>query len=160
MIEEWKDIPEYEGLYQVSNLGNVKSLKFGKQKLLKPQINSRGYYQVRLWKNSKGSIIKVHQLVAMSFLNHIRNGLKLVVNHIDLDKTNNHIHNLEVITQRENANMKHIKTSSSYVGVCWDKSNNKWKSSITINGKLKHLGLFESELDASNAYQEIYKTIK
>ena len=45
MIEEWKDIPEYEGLYQVSNLGNVKSLKFGKQKLLKPQINSRGYYQ-------------------------------------------------------------------------------------------------------------------
>ena len=53
MIEEWKDILGYEGLYKVSNLGNIKSLKFQKEKVLKLQTNTKGYFIVNLYKNKK-----------------------------------------------------------------------------------------------------------
>ena len=154
MIEQWKDIPKYDGIYQVSNLGNVKSFKFNKQKLLSPIKDNNGYYCVNLWNNSKRKTIRVHQLVAMAFLNHIPKGYKLVVNHKDLNKQNNKADNLEIISQRENSNKKHLNTSSKYTGVAFHKTANKWVAHIRIKGVKKYLGLFDNEYDAHIAYQK------
>ena len=153
MIEIYKDIIGYEGIYQVSNLGNIKSYKNGKERQLKLSKNSDGYLVVGLRIDNVAKTKKVHQLVAEVFLNHKVCRLELVINHIDFDKTNNKLDNLEVVTVRQNTNRKHIKSSSIHTGVCWDKSRNKWVSHIYLNGKLKHIGRFENELDASEAYQ-------
>lgn len=160
--EIWKDVAGFYGLYQVSNFGNVKSLKREinrgnnilpvKEKLLKSCTNVHGYYMVNLCKNGIQKTSKIHQLVAVAFLNHDPNGMKSVINHKDFDKSNNHVSNLEIVTQRQNTNQKHLKSSSQYTGVSWDKRANKWLSSIKINGKSKHLGLFTCEVEASKAY--------
>ncbi len=161
--EIWKDIPDYEGYYQVSNFGNVKSLsrtifKMGKfpfiskEKILKPRVNT-GYKVFNLCKNGHEKTRKVHQLVAMAFLNHVPCGYKLVVNHKDFNKLNNNISNLEIVTMRENANRKHIKSSSEFTGVYWHKATQKWMARIRVNGKQKYLGLFSNEKDASIAYE-------
>jgi hypothetical protein len=166
-IEVWKDIPEYEGFYQVSNLGKVKSLdridergRKLKGKIIKTRLFSTGYFVVNLCKNGKMKTKGIHTLVAYAFLNHKPCGMELVVNHIDINPENNNLYNLEVITQRENSNKKHIKSSSKYVGVCWDKNRKKWKSAITIDGKYKYLGLFTDELEASQVYQNELNKIK
>lgn len=153
MIEEWKDITEYEGLYQVSNLGNVRSINNGKLKLLKNVIGSSGYYQVTLSNKGNQKQKRVHQLVAAAFLNHQPNGYNLVVNHKDLNKLNNNINNLEIVTNRKNTSLKHLKVSSKYTGVCKHKKSNKWVAFIRINNSRKYLGLFEKEIDAHLAYQ-------
>jgi hypothetical protein len=153
-IEIWKDTPNYEGHYQVSSFGNIKSLKFGKERILKPIINSHGYYSVKLSKTGKPKMFQVHVLVAMAFLNHIPCGHEIVVDHKDTIKLNNNIYNLQLITTRENLSKDKKGGSSQYTGVCWYRPYNKWLSSIQINGKLKHLGYFHCELEASKAYQK------
>jgi len=155
MKEVWKDIPNYEGIYQVSNFGNVKSFKFGKVKILKKLLLKDNYHVVRLCLNGQPKTLKIHQLVAVVFLNHIICKHKLVVNHINFIRTDNRVKNLEIVTQRENTNKKHIKSSSKYVGVHFHKQRERWQSRITINGKQISLGLFKSELEAHNAYQNI-----
>jgi hypothetical protein len=155
MNEIWKDIPNYEGHYQVSNLGNVKSLKKYKgtnSNILKLCSDKKGYYQVLLSLNNKKETIKVHQLVAMAFLGHIRCGYNLVVNHKDFNIHNNCIYNLEIVTSRENSNKKHIISSSKYVGVTYNKRLKKWNAQIFFKGKLKHLGTFINEEDAKYSY--------
>lgn len=154
-MEVWKILKKYNN-YEVSNLGNVRSLNYrntGKKNILKQSINAYNYFTVNLSKNGIPKSKRVHQLVAEAFLNHNPNGYKLVVNHKDFNRQNNNIDNLEIVTQRENSNKKHIKSSSQYVGVTWSKQMNKWKAHIGINGKIKYLGLFNSEIEASNAYQ-------
>ena len=153
-MEIYKDVIGYEGVYQVSNLGNVKSFKFNKEKQIKLYKHISGYLIIGLRLENIRETRKVHQLVAESFLNHKRCGMELVVNHIDFNRTNNNVTNLEIITNKENCNRKHLKSSSKYTGVYWNKANNKWQSIIYLNGKLKHLGLFVDELEASKAYQK------
>lgn len=98
--ETWKDIKGYEGLYQVSNLGRVKSLHFNKELLLKLRLTGRGYYQIDLQKNKNIKHALVHRLVAEAF---IPNPDELPqVNHKDEDKTNNCVDNLEWCTQLYN----------------------------------------------------------
>lgn len=169
-MEIWKDIPECEGIYQVSNLGRVKSLsrevlKKGKypfickEKILKNVKDISGYFKVTININEKRKTIKVHQLVAICFLNHKPCGYKLVVNHKDFNRLNNNVENLEIITQRENTNKKHLKSSSKYTGVSWFKNDKKWSSHIYINGRLKYLGSFENELEAKKYYDNALKSI-
>jgi len=161
-MEIFKDIPNYEGIYQVSNLGNVKSLPNKKrfsEKIMKPRKSTLGYLTLGLRKEGKRKARTVHSLVAEAFLNHTPCGYKLIVNHIDHDKLNNKLDNLELDTQRNNSNKKHLKSSSEYVGVNWDKHANKWKAAIYINGKQKHLGYFTCEKEASEAYQFKLKNI-
>ena len=164
--ELWRDVPTYQGIYQVSSLGNVKSISrkifvnggsyIRKGKILN-QFSDRGYLKVHLYKNGKGKVWVVHKLVAMSFLNHIPCGMKKVVNHIDFNRSNNNVNNLEVISQRQNSNKKHIKSSSKYTGVFWHKSRNKWVSSIKIDGIQKNLGGFIDEYEAHLAYEKALK---
>jgi len=157
--EIFKDIFDYEGLYQISNLGRVKSLKCNREKILKLSFDTGGYSQVGLCENSIKKTRDVHKLVAIHFLNHTPCGFKLVVNHKDFNKLNNHVNNLEIVTNRVNCNKKHLKSTSKYTGVYWHKRKNKWASSIMINGKLKYLGLFINEEEASDVYQNKLKEI-
>lgn len=96
--EIWKDIPNYEGLYQISNLGNVKSLKFGKERILKPRYEGGGYVQVGLHKEGGGKNFKVHRLVMLAFVSES----DLHVNHINGIKSDNRLENLEYCTRSEN----------------------------------------------------------
>tara|TARA_R110002050_G_C8577260_1_gene483283 strand:+ start:32 stop:514 length:483 start_codon:yes stop_codon:yes gene_type:complete len=160
-MEIYKDIKGYEGMYQVSNLGNVKSLKRKgclKDRMLKGTINNLGYSVY----NFSGKQKKTHQLVAIAFLNHTPNGYNgLVVDHIDSNRLNNELSNLQLISQRLNTSKDKKNCSSKYTGVCWCKRSSKWLSSIRIKGKSKSLGYFTNELDASNKYQEaLKKTLK
>lgn len=168
--ELWIDITGYEGLYQVSNYGNVKSLsrivnhaKSGKltikERLLKLSIDAYGYRHVMLSKNGVVKIKKVHKLVAIAFLNHVPSGYKLVINHIDFNRQNNYIKNLEIVTPRVNGNKKHLESTSKYTGVSWNKAYSKWIAHIRIKGKSKHLGSFINEYDAHLAYENKLKEI-
>lgn len=97
--EEWKDIEKYEGLYQVSTLGNIKNTRSGN--ILIPQ-DCRGYLRVKLHKNGDFDNKLVHRLVAETFIPNLEN--KQQVNHIDENKTNNRVDNLEWVTRKENCN--------------------------------------------------------
>tara|TARA_R110000737_G_C14262004_1_gene428719 strand:+ start:29 stop:553 length:525 start_codon:yes stop_codon:yes gene_type:complete len=161
-MEEFRQVPGYEGLYEVSNLGRVKSLdklsycgRRIKSRFLKKCLCS-GYYTTSLYKDGIGTTYRFHQIVAMAFLNHTPCGYDLVVNHINLNKTDNRVGNLEIITARENSNLKHIKSKSKYVGVSLGRGG-KWRSVITIKGKQLWLGVFKEEIEASNAYQKRLK---
>ena len=105
MIEIFKDIKDYEGLYQVSNLGQILSLNYyrsGKPKLLKPSKDKKGYLLVNLYKNRKRKSYKIHQLVAEHFIPNPDNLPE--INHIDEDKTNNRVDNLEWKSHKDNCN--------------------------------------------------------
>jgi hypothetical protein len=152
-MEIWKEVVGYEGIYQVSNLGRIKSLKFGKEKILKKTIDNRGYYVVNLHINRKQKTFNVHQIVASSFLNHKPNGYEFVVDHINDDKLNNQVSNLQIVTARFNVFKTQGKYSSQYKGIYLNKRFNKWLAQIYINGKRKHLGYFTNEYDAHIAYE-------
>lgn len=156
--EIWKTIEGFED-YQVSNFGRVKSLKRGKESIIKPSINNHGYYHIGLCGIGKRKTIDVHKLVAIAFLNHKPCGFRLVVNHKDFNRLNNHVNNLEIVTTRENTNLIHKKHSSKYTGVSWHKSNKMWTAYIFVNKKLKHLGSYTNEYDAHLAYQKALKEI-
>ena len=98
-MEIWKDIPGYEGLYRVSNLGRVMSLYKNKNKILIPQLK-KGYYQISIKNNIKRKWCPVHRLVAQAFIDNPNN--YPVINHIDEDKLNNKAENLEWCTTAYN----------------------------------------------------------
>jgi hypothetical protein len=154
--EVWLPIKGYEGLYEVSNLGRIKSLKRYRVKndrVLKQSTDTCGYPQLTLNKNGVKKSCIVHKLVAIAFLNHKPNGMELVVDHIDNNKLNNNVGNLQIITQRENASKDRSGYSSKYVGVTYIKRNNKWKARIYVKPKFIQIGTFETELEAHNAYE-------
>lgn len=105
MVKEiWKDISDYNGLYQVSNLGRIKSFKRNREIILKPFKNRCGYYQVDLNKNTKGKTYTNHRLVMFAFKLEEKFEYN-EVNHIDGNKENNTLDNLEWCTRSEN--LKH-----------------------------------------------------
>lgn len=157
MQEIWKPIPGYKNYYKVSNLGNVISLRTNKK--MKGSLSRRGYHSVVLSVNTFEKTFFTHQLVAMAFLGHKLNGMKLVVDHINNDKLDNRVENLQIVTQRENSYRLQGTYSSKYKGVCWFASRKKWISRIHINGKTHHLGYFTNELEASEAYKNKLKTL-
>lgn len=106
-MEIWKDINGYESIYQVSNLGNIRCLHFGNKnsnviKNLKASFNNAGYLKIELHKDGKRKMFYVHRIVANAFIPNPNNLPQ--INHIDGDKTNNKISNLEWVTSKENIN--------------------------------------------------------
>ena len=99
MKEIWKDIPDYEGLYQVSNLGRVKSFQRNREMILKPRDNKLGYLKVILSKNKINKNIFVHRIVLLVFKPEIYFN-KADVNHMDGNKYNNKLTNLEWCTRK------------------------------------------------------------
>lgn len=100
--ETWRPVVGFEEDYQVSNMGRVKSFKFGKERVLRPAANNRGYLFVYLCKDGKKQMKTVHRLVAQAFLPNPK-GLA-EVNHIDEDKANNAVTNLEWCDRAYNCN--------------------------------------------------------
>lgn len=100
MSEIWKDIQGYEGIYQVSNLGRVKSLVYKNERILKPIIDKDDYFRVSLCKKGSKTIKLIHRLVVETFIGDIPKGM--VVNHINSNRQNNFVDNLEIVTQFEN----------------------------------------------------------
>lgn len=144
MIEIWRDIPGYEGKYQVSNTGEVKSLNYnssGKSKLLKQIADKKGYNRVGLCKNGKRKYYFVHRLVAMTFIPNPDN--LPIINHKDEDKINNNVNNLEWCTYEYNNNYgtKKERLSKSMKGKkgCWYEKQlseeHKKKISKSLKGK-------------------------
>lgn len=171
MEEIWKDIKGYEGNYQVSNLGNVKSLSrivetnrgrsfISKEKILKHGKAYKGRIFVILRKDGICKTFKIHKLVAIEFLNHKPCGHNIIVDHIDNNHLNNRADNLQLISQRENTSKDKKGYSSKYVGVDWNRNRKLWRSRIWINGKHIQLGHYEKEIDAYNAYQKELKKIQ
>lgn len=158
LIEEWRDIKSYEGLYQVSNLGRIKSLNYrrsGKEGILRSSINSKGYLTVSLGNKT----FSVHQLVAESFLNHTIDKYTMVVNHIDGNKLNNNINNLESVSHRSNCSSEKCfrKNSKNYTsefdGVSLNKTIKKYVVYIQFENKNYNIGNFLNELEASSEYK-------
>ena len=140
MNEEWRDIEGYEGLYQVSNLGRVKSLNYNhtkSEKILKSSIEGRGYKTVTLYKNGIQKTYKIHKLVAQHFIPNPDN--LMCINHKDENKLNNNVENLEWCTTRyNNIYGTRIKRAA--------KSKSKKVKCITTNEK------FNSIKEASEKY--------
>lgn len=167
MEEIWKAIPNYEEGYIVSSIGRVKSLerivatkggfKTNKERILKAHKSKSGYYFVALCLYGKKKQYYIHQLMAMAFLGHVPNKFKLVVDHINNDKTDNRIDNLRIVTNRENSSQRHLKSSSKYVGV--RQAGKRWRSSIRVGKKRLWLGTFDTEYEAHLAYQNKLKEI-
>lgn len=108
MHETWKFIKGYENKYEVSNLGRVRN---SKGQLMKPQINKKGYLRYTLWSNNKNKLFFIQRLVMETF-SPIDNMNELQVNHIDGNKENNKIENLEWVTNQENHN--HARRTGLY----------------------------------------------
>ena len=150
-MEIWKDIYfeengevyDYRGLYQVSNEGKVKSLKFGKEKNLKEKKHKSGYLQVDLYKDGKGKMFYIHRLVAHLFIENNDSLNKTQVNHIDEDKSNNSVENLEWCTPKENTNhgTRNKRTSESLKG----ENNPNSKQVICINTGIIYPSAMEAE---------------
>ena len=112
--EVWKDIRGYEGLYQVSNLGRVKSLNYkrtGEERILKITKDRNGYYLVNLRKNNKTKMFKVHYLVADNFIPNPYN--KPEIDHINTNPSDNRVENLRWATREENCNNELTRTHNS-----------------------------------------------
>lgn len=169
--EIWKDVVGYEGLYKVSNMGRVyampKKWNVGLNgvthehdgKMLNQYSHKYGYKTLTLRKDKKAKGYSVHVLVAQAFLEHTPCGFKLVVDHVNNDPTDNRVENLQIVTHRFNVYKTKEQCSSRYKGVTYNKKLKKWISRITINGKLKHLGVFDCELKAYSVYQNALKEL-
>lgn len=104
MVEVWKPINGFDGRYEISNLGNVKSMNYmshGYAKNLVPKTNNKGYLWVELWKGGKRYCMQIHRLVALHFIEKA-DDKRDFVNHIDENPKNNVVSNLEWCTQKEN----------------------------------------------------------
>lgn len=164
-MEYWKNIKDYEGYYQASNLGRIKGLertimrKNNRKKLipeciLSPGLSSNGYLNIVLNREGKKIPKTVHRLIGITFLGC--NDFDFI-DHINGIKTDNFVMNLRVCTKRENSSFTNTKKwrnkTSKYIGVCLCKQTKRWKASIAYDGKQRDLGRFDTEELAHEAYQ-------
>jgi len=168
-MEIWKKVKGYENNYEISSFGRVKSLsrtikRDGFDILLKEKIlvnfkNSNSYLHITLNKNGISKNFKIHQLVAIAFLNYTPDKThRILVDHKDNNKHNNFLDNLQLLNNRQNCS-KEQRGFSKYTGVGYAKREQKWRAYIYLNNKFKHLGYFKTEIEAHLKYQEVLKNI-
>ena len=157
MIETFIDVQGYEGLYTVSNTGKVYNIRLNK--FMKPYIDVNGYEAVRLSspKIDKVYGFKIHRLVLFNFYPALDKNLQ--VNHIDSNRRNNNLYNLEGVNTRENSSHRslRVRKTSKHLGVSLDKRCNRWRATIMVKGKQKALGYHSCETAAYFAYLKALK---
>lgn len=146
MIEKWMPIFAYQGRYEISNMGEIKSITSG-GKILKTAINTRGYSSIGFYHNGKTKTHRIHKLVAEAFIGPCIPGF--CVNHLNGIRTDNRVENLEYVSMRENK-CHGVIGKLGRVGAY--KYKGKWASAIKINRKREFLGAFNCQEDASRAY--------
>lgn len=151
MQEIWLPVEGYEGLYEISNLGRVKSLRCGSERVLNPSIDSGGYAYNVLRKNKIPKNFLIHRLVAIAFIEKDET-YQIQVNHKNNIRTDNRVDNLEWCSARENYCHRSLfkKLTSKYPGVYLSKQN-RWLSQISIDRKVYYLGSFDTEQEAYQA---------
>jgi hypothetical protein len=149
-MEEWRDIEGYEGLYQVSSFGNVRSKQNQTYRSLAK--DSDGYYYVVLWKNDKKKNKSVSRLVGKAFIQNPEN--KPVIDHIDRCKTNNTLLNLRWATYSENSLNRIFYNSQGYKGVY--KQRNRFSAYIDIDNKHIYIGTFSTAEEASEVREAVW----
>ena len=158
LFEQWENIVGYEGYYRISSSGKIKSLartvkvcgdgkRLVKEKILKPAINGGGYPNVDLMVDGKRKNIKVHVLVWEAFGHRKRNGRIIVIDHIDDNKLNNNISNLQLLTHRENVR-KRNPPASKHTGIIYNKTRRKWCANKYKNNKTFYIGAYRTEEEA------------
>jgi len=157
-IEVWKDVPEYKGHYQVSNLGNVKNIKKNKFKYVgfinyaKNVLRQKPRKYVTLSKYGKQKNYTIAILMAKAFLNYKNNDKKLIIDHIDNKPLNDKLYNLQILSHRINVSKDKKNKTSKFIGV--NKKGTRWIAQIGINNKLKYIGCYKTEMEAAEAYQK------
>lgn len=134
MNTEWRIITDYPE-YEVSNLGQIRR----KDKVLKPKLNTKGYYGVDLWKQNQRKRKRIHRLVACAFLPNIDN--KPCVDHIDRNRTNNEVSNLRWVTYSEN-NVNKLRRE--LFGITWKKSHKQYQVRFGLRTNQKHYGYYKT----------------
>jgi hypothetical protein len=168
--EWWKPILNYEGLYEVSSLGRIKSLKrftnrkkgtkkqLIHEKYLKPGMGTNGYLGLGLTKDGKTTSKMIHRLVIEAFYGR----KELTVNHKKLgNKLDNRLQNLEYSTQRENSQhyFASKKFTSDVTGVSYNKKNKVWRVFIRFLGKQYYLGMYKTEQKAVEIQSKYFPRI-
>ena len=146
--EEWKTIIDYPN-YTISSLGTVKT-----KRIMKIHQLNRGYLQIQLWRDGIGKQFHHHQLLGLHFIPNPENYSQ--IDHINGIRDDNRLENLRWVSGSQNCRnkKKRANCSSQYKGVGWNKNNKKWEAQITINKTRKHLGYFNTELEAFNAWKQ------
>lgn len=178
-MEIWKDIPNYENYYKVSNFGRIKNvqryvktkgdgLRLVKEKIRKPQIKSNGYQIATLSKNNILKTFSVHQLVALAFIPKFTKSTEL--NHIDGNPSNNYLTNLEISNPSHNQlhavriGLRAKQGKSKYNNVTFlknPKSIKKWAASIRHNNKSSYgWKTFMTEIEAAQYVDTLLDSIK
>lgn len=158
IIDIFHPIPGFETNYSITINGIIKSLErvvsnhhrsyIQKERILKQYKDKDGYLIVYFFINKKILIKKVHRLVMLTFFGES----ELSVNHLDGDKTNNNLSNLEYATTQENIrHQKRIVNPNKVPGVNWHEKTGSWMARFTLNKKRTHIGMFETEQGAANA---------
>ena len=154
-MEIWRDIVGYEGLYQVSNLGMVKSLNYRgskKEKVLSLNRERTGYERVKLCKEGQHKVERIHKLVAMAFIPNPEN--KPCIDHINTDRSDNRVENLRWVTHKENCNNDLTRKNSGNKAVC------KRRKVICIETGVIYNSIIEVERQLGILHSDICKCCK
>jgi len=155
-MEYWVDVIDYEGFYEVSNFGRVRSKqRNGTRGGIRVPVNGKRYLILNMSKEGKKKTRRIHQLVFESF-NGRYDRKNFVIDHIDNNPHNNNLTNLRLVSHRENV-AKDVKNTSGYTGVSWHKPLSKWRTQAVINGVKKHLGYYDCKLRAAYEYNKAIK---
>jgi hypothetical protein len=167
-IEQWKDIPDYEGLYQVSDLGRVKSLEkprkkstnnpnsFVRLRIMKASLGKR-YLNTALYKDGSSKSFLIHHLLSIAFLEFKPNMGQIIVDHKNNNPTDNRLVNLQLITRRYN-NVKDVKSKSEAVGLY--ERNGFFNVTISFKGVSCSLGSFKDKNEAIQKHKEAFDLLE
>lgn len=159
-MEVWNDVKNFEGYYQISDQGRLKSVARTivrsngvhhrvRERIIKCGTNPKGYLIAQLSKNCQSSLITVHRLVLSTF----KNESELQVNHINGNIQDNRLLNLEYVTNVENMNHRYTDFGNKKkYGVTFDKARGLWSTGISVNGKRINLGRFDCKNEAYEAF--------